>query len=393
VVRTGLERALGWLSGGDVPANRRETARVLRTGRLGLVTNPSAVTSDLTPAPEALRAAGCRLAALFGPEHGVRGEIADGAPVAHGTDARSGLPLWSLYGAGYKPTPEMLKGLDGLLFDVQDIGARFYTYGSTLSKVMEAAAEAKMPVVILDRPNPLDGRTIEGPLLEKEHASFVGLHPIPIRHAATLGELGRLWASFGAGVEPWIVPCERWSRGHRWEASELPWVPPSPNMPTPKTALVYPGMCLIEGTNVSEGRGTAGPFLQFGAPWIDAEQLTDYLNAAGLPGLRFAATRFRPTASKHSGETCAGCRLHVRDAFDFRPVAAGVAVLSAIKTLYPKHFAWREAGGRWPVDRLAGTSSLRQSVDAGRPWREIAATWRADEEAHRARLRKVAVYE
>ena len=393
MVRTGLERALGWLKGGDLPARHRPTAQLLRTGRLGLVTNPSAITSDLIPAPEAMRSAGCRLAALFGPEHGVRGEIADGVPVAHGTDARTGLPLWSLYGTGYKPTPEMLKGLDGLIFDIQDIGARFYTYGCTLSTVMEAAAEAKLPVIILDRPNPLDGRTVEGPLLEKEHASFVGLHPIPIRHGATLGELGRLWATFGAGLDPWVVPCERWPRGHRWEANELPWVPPSPNMPTPQTALVYPGMCLIEGTNLSEGRGTACPFLQFGAPWIDAEALADSLNAAGLPGVRFRPTRFRPTASKHSGATCSGCQLHVQDPFDFRAVATGVAVLSVLKGLYPKQFAWRETAGKFAVDRLSGTSRLRHDVDAGRSWRDIAGSWRSDEETHRARLRKVAIYE
>ncbi len=391
MVRPGLDVALDWIAGGAVPASHRVTAALLRGGKLGLVTNPSAVTAGLEAAPDALRKAGAHLVALFGPEHGVRGEIADGVPVPHSTDARTGVPVWSLYGQTQAPTREMLRGLDALLFDIQDVGARFYTFSSTLSRVMDAARTAGLPVILLDRPNPL-GAGVEGPVLEPKHASFVGLHPVTVRHGATLGELGRLWARFGAGSEPRVVPCAGWRRAAGWENTGLQWVPPSPNMPGPETALVYPGTCFLEGTNVSEARGTACPFRWFGAPWVEAEGLADALNAAGLPGARFRPVRFRPSASKFSGETCSGCQVHVTDGGSFRPVATGVAVLAALRRLYPDRFAWREAGGRFAVDRLVGTSTVRQEIEAGVPWREIAAGWAAGETAHRERLAAVSLY-
>lgn len=393
MVRSGLDVALEWLGGGRVRSEHRDSADLLRKARLGLVTNPSAVTHDLRAAPDALRAAGAQVRALFGPEHGVRGEIADGVKVPHGTDARTGIPVWSLYGAEAAPTPQMLAGLDALVFDIQDVGARFYTFTSTLSKVMEGAAAAKLPVIVLDRPNPLGGRSIEGPLLELGHASFVGLHPIPIRHAATMGELGRLWHHFGVGNPPLVVPCTGWDRRELWDETRLSWIPPSPNMPTPETALVYPGTCLLEGTNVSEARGTANPFRTFGAPWVDAEALAERLNGMELPGCRFRPTRFKPTASKFAGETCAGCQLHVRDAGSFRPVATGVAILSALRHAYPEQFVWRQGAGKFSVDRLAGTSKLREAIDAGTSWQMIARSWRDDQEKHRARLAALSLYD
>jgi uncharacterized protein YbbC (DUF1343 family) len=358
-----------------------------------LVTNPSAVTHDLRSAPDALRAAGAQVKALFGPEHGVRGEIADGVKVPNSTDARTGIPVWSLYGADAAPTQQMLAGLDALVFDIQDVGARFYTFTSTLSHVMRSAATAKLPVIVLDRPNPLGGRSVEGPILEPAHASFVGLHPIPIRHGATMGELGRLWHHFGIGQPPLVVPCAGWRRGDLWDETGLSWTPPSPNMPTPETALVYPGVCLLEGTNVSEARGTACPFRTFGAPWIDAEALADRLNGLELPGCRFRPTRFKPTASKFLGETCAGCQIHVQDPNAFRPVATGVAILSALRHAYPEQFAWRQGAGKFSVDRLAGTSRLREAIDAGTSWQVMARTWKDDQDKHRARLASLAVYE
>ncbi|MGV3724379.1 MAG: exo-beta-N-acetylmuramidase NamZ family protein, partial [Actinomycetota bacterium] len=289
MVQSGLDKAVAWLGGGRVRGEEREVAELIRKARLGLVTNPSAVTRDLVSAPDALRAAGARVVALFGPEHGVRGEIPDGVKVPHGTDARTGIPLWSLYGADFAPTPEMLKDLDALVFDIQDVGARFYTFTSTLSHVMKSAAAANLPVIVLDRPNPIGGRLIEGPILEPKHASFVGLHPIPIRHGATMGELGRLWHHFGVGRPPHVVTCSGWLRAQRWGETGRSWIAPSPNIPAPEIALVYPGTCLLEGTNVSEARGTTLPFLCFGAPWVDAEALADRLNAAQLPGCRFRA--------------------------------------------------------------------------------------------------------
>lgn len=390
-VRTGLDVAVGWLRTGDRPAAHRLAADLLHEGRLGLVCNPSAVTSDLRAAPDALRAAGANVVALFGPEHGVRGDLPDGEPVPHGRDERTGLPVWSLYTHAYEPTAEMLAGLDALVFDLQDIGARFYTYAGTLSHVMRGAAAAGIPVIVLDRPNPLGGLALEGPILEPEHASLVGRHPIPIRHGATLGELGRLWARFGAGEEPYVVPCAGWKRDMLWRHTGLAWVPPSPAMPAPETALVYPGICLLEGTNVSEGRGTANPFQWFGAPWAQAEELADRLNAEELPGCRFRPIRFRPTASKHHGEVCEGCQLHVTDPAAFLPVAAGVAVLSVFRTVYDT-FAWRETAATYAVDRLAGSTRLRTAIDAGLSWPELAAEWLEGLDAHRRLLLDVALY-
>lgn len=393
MVRTGLDQAVEWLQGGRARGEYRDTADLLRKSRLGLVTNPSAVTHDLRSAPDALRAAGAQVKALFGPEHGVRGEIADGVKVPNSTDARTGIPVWSLYGTDAAPTPQMLANLDALVFDIQDVGARFYTFTSTLSHVMRSAATAKLPVIVLDRPNPLGGHSVEGPILEPAHASFVGLHPIPIRHGATMGELGRLWHHFGIGQPPLVVPCTGWRRSDLWDETRLSWIPPSPNMPTPETALVYPGICLLEGTNVSEARGTTCPFRTFGAPWIDAEALADRLNGLELPGCRFRPTRFKPTASKFLGETCAGCQLHVQDPGAFRPVATGVAILSALRHAYPEQFSWRQGAGKFSVDRLAGTSKLRESIDVGTSWQAIARTWKDDQEKHRARLNSLAVYE
>lgn len=390
-VRTGLDRAVACLRGQDreVPP---EVAQLLKKGRLGLVTNPSAVTVDLIAAPDALREAGARVAALFGPEHGVRGEAPDGVKLGHARDARTGIPVWSLYGQVSAPTPEMLKDLDALVFDIQDVGARFYTFSSTLSHVMTSARAAKLPVLVLDRPNPLGGVAVEGPILDLELKTFVGLHPIPIRHAATMGELGRLWSRFGAGNDPLVAPCTGWSRSQLWNDTGLQWITPSPNMPFPETALVYPGMCLLEGTNLSEARGTTNPFRTFGAPWVQAEELTDALNAEMLPGVRFRPVRFIPNASKHQGKSCSGCQLHILDPHVFRPVATGVAVLSVLRRLYRDDFRWLNSGARFSVDRLAGSTAIRTQIDGGLTWEQIAAMWEFRLGSYRDLLREVALY-
>jgi uncharacterized protein YbbC (DUF1343 family) len=377
---------------GEEKSAPAEAARLLRKGRLGLVTNPSAVTGALVAAPDALRDAGAQVKALFGPEHGVRGEAPDGVKVGNSLDARTGIPIWSLYGAAPAPTPEMLQGLDALVFDIQDVGARFYTFTSTLSQVMTAARAAKLPVIILDRPNPLGGLAIEGPILEPEHASFVGMHPIPIRHSATMGELGRLWSKFGAGEDPLVVPCSGLKRDMLWPETGLQWVAPSPNVPTWETALVYPGMCFLEGTNVSEARGTTNPFRQFGAPWVQAEQLTDALNAEMLPGVRFRPVRFIPTASKHKDLSCSGCQLHVLDARELHPVATGVAVLTVLSRLYPDQFAFLHAADRFSVDRLAGTSSVRLKIMGGQTWEQISAMWEMRLADYRDLLHSIRLY-
>lgn len=391
-VTTGLDAVAEWLEGAREPAAHRETARLIRQGRLGLITNPSAIDRRLRAAPDLLLAAGAKLVSLFGPEHGVRGDIPDGIRVPHGKDERTGLPVWSLYGEVSAPTPEMLRGLDALVFDIQDVGARFYTFSSTLSHSIDSAERAGIPLIVLDRPNPLGGAIVEGPILEPAHAAFVGLHPIPIRHAATMGELGRLFAGFGSRSAPRVVECRGWRRSEYWDQTGLPWIPPSPNMPQALTALVYPGTCLIEGTNVSEGRGTTMPFLYFGAPWVKAEDLAASLTALKLPGAGFTPVRFRPTASKHSGAVCQGCQLHVLDRRRFAPVATGVAILQQIRTLYPNHFEWRRSGAKHSVDRLAGTSDLRLAIDAGKSWREISDSWQRGERLYRERLRGVELY-
>jgi uncharacterized protein YbbC (DUF1343 family) len=289
----------------------------------------------------------------------------------------------------------MLSGLEVLIVDLQDIGASFYTFASTVSLCMEAAAVVGVPPALLDRPNPI-GDAIEGPLLEPEFASFVGLHPLPIRHGCTMGELALLFhRAFGVGDEPAVVPFTSTCASH---PSSLiphpwnPWVPSSPNMPAPETALVYPGTCLLEGTNVSEGRGTAKPFEWMGAPWIDADTLAERLRAAALPGAAFRPVYFIPSASKWAGETCAGVQVHVTDERAFRPVLTGVAILAAVRALWPEEFQWRESGGRFAVDRLAGTDRVRRAIDAGEAPVDIAATWTADETAFRSTRAPVRLY-
>lgn len=366
-LETGLDRALRMLAGERCSDVDAETARLLQHGRLGLITHPAAVTGDLQGGPEALRQAGAHLTALFGPEHGVRGDALDGEAVPDAVDSATGLPAYSLYGETRKPTAEMLHGLDALVYDLQDIGARCYTFTSTLTLAMEAAAEAGLPLIVLDRPNPLGGAT-EGPVLEPEFASFVGRYPVPLRHGLTPAEFAltahHVW---GVGEEPLIVPMRGYLYDHLWHELGRIWLPPSPAIPTAETASVYPGTVLLEGTNVSEGRGTALPFRQFGAPWLRGLEITAALNGMKLPGIRFRSTWFQPSQSKFSTETCSGVAIHVVDARTVRPVAMGVAILATVRRLHPDQFEWRVSGDRFTVDRLAGTARLRELVDAGPP--------------------------
>lgn len=366
MVATGLDRLLD--NPGLVPA-----------GRIGLITNHSAVTNALVPGVDALRQAGVNIAALYGPEHGVRGDAAAGQHVDSGTDPRSGLPVHSLYGETRKPTPEMLEGIDHLLFDLQDVGARYYTFLYTMSYCMQAAGEAGIPFTVLDRPNPLGGRRAEGNLVKEGFTSFVGKHPIPNRHGFTVGELARFYrGALGIECELDVIAMEGWRRDMHWEETGLQWVMPSPNIPNMDAVRVYPGTCFIEGTTLSEGRGTAKPFETFGAPYVDADALADALNAENLPGCRWRALHFIPTFSKHNGVPCHGCQLHVTDREAFQPVAAGIHMLSVLKRLYPSDFAWlppfREGGPHF-IDYLGGSDELRHQIDAGIPPAEILAAW------------------
>lgn len=353
-----------------------QRADLLRGKRVGLVTNATGVDSQLRSDVDRFAARkDFTLVALFGPEHGVRGDVQAGDKVASSRDAVTGLPVHSLYGDHREPTPAMLEGIDVLVFDIQDVGTRFYTYPYTLAGVMRAAKSAGIPVIVADRPNPLGGILVEGPVLEPALASFVGLFPIPLRHGMTIGELALLFnAEFDIGAELHVVTMQGWRRGDEPLRGALPWVPPSPNMPTSDTALVYPGMGLLEGTNVSEGRGTARPFETVGAPWVDASALADRLNAQGLPGVRFRPTWFTPTFSKHAGVACAGVQLHVTDRAAFRSVLTGIAVLKALHDQHPKDFAFLP--GEPPFfDRLAGVPWLRDAIVRGDTLDAIEARW------------------
>ncbi|MFN2431231.1 MAG: exo-beta-N-acetylmuramidase NamZ domain-containing protein [Gemmatimonadota bacterium] len=343
--------------------------------RVGLITNHTALDARGRHAIDRLSAAGVELAALFAPEHGLRGRLDPGQPVTGGRDRRTGVPIHSLYGETRQPTPEMLAGLDVLLLDLQDVGARYYTYVWTLALAMGAAAEAGVPFVVLDRPNPIGGVLVKGNVLEPEHASFVGLHPIPMRHGMTMGELARLFNDrFSIGADLRVAPVSGWSREAWWDATGLPWVPPSPNMPSLESAVHYPGTCLFEGTNLSVGRGTEIPFQQVGAPWLDGHALAERLNDRRLPGVRFTPVRFTPSEpgdGKYSGESVYGVRFVATDRERYDPTLTAVAALLEARRLAGARWEWRTAH----FDRLAGTTRLRELVEAGRPLPEIVRPW------------------
>jgi uncharacterized protein YbbC (DUF1343 family) len=374
----------------------------LRGLRVGLVTHPATVASDLRHAIDLLAAApGVRLTALFGPEHGLLGAAQDLVGVPHGQDAGSGLRVHSLYGDTFdslRPTDEQLDGLDLLVIDLQDVGSRYYTFQATMLLCLEAACRRRLRVVVLDRPNPLGGEAVEGPALRPGYESFVGLHPVATRHGLTVGELARLYQTErGLGGELVVVPCEGWRRDMDFEATGLPWVLPSPNMPAVETAFVYPGQCLLEGTNLSEGRGTTRPFELCGAPWIQPRRLAERLEGEGLPGVAFRPAWFRPTFHKFASQTCGGVQHHVLDRAAFQPVRTGLAVLAAFRDLSGDRFAWRRepyefVADRPAIDLLFGSDRERTALEAGRSAGDIAREWEAEEAAFRDRRRAFLLY-
>ncbi|MGI5860523.1 MAG: exo-beta-N-acetylmuramidase NamZ domain-containing protein [Myxococcales bacterium] len=344
--------------------------------RVGAICNPTSVDERFEHLADLLRAAPrVELAALFGPEHGVRGEAQDMIGVGDAVDPRSGVPVYSLYGDRFEslsPTEESLRGLDALVFDIQDVGSRYYTFVYTMALCMKAAARAKLAFYVLDRPNPIAGAQVEGNLVRPGFESFVGMYPIPNRHGMTAGELARYFnEEHGIGCELTVVPCEGWRREQWWEQTGLDFVPPSPNMPTVDTACVYPGLCMVEGTNLSEGRGTTRPFEIIGAPFLDPYRFCEALRAERLPGVAFRPVSFRPTFHKHAGKTCGGVMLHVRDRGSFLPVRTGIAVLRAARQVAGDAFRWRTeryefVDDKPAIDLLCGTDSVRLSTDAGR---------------------------
>lgn len=356
----------------------------LRGKRVGLIVNPTSVDLRFRHLVDLVAAApGVTLAALFGPEHGIRGEAqymvsVDDQP----RDRRTGVPVYSLYGSTVEsltPRGEWLRTLDTLVFDIQDVGARYYTYIYTMALAMKAAAKAKVAFTVLDRPNPLGLARTEGNLVGEAYRSFVGLYALPNRHGMTAGEIARLLnAQEGFGAELSVVPCEGLRRHHWWSDTGRAFTPPSPNMPTPDTALVYPGMCLGEGTNVSEGRGTCRPFEQFGAPWLDAHAVAETLNGLSLPGVRFRPCSFTPTFDKFKGQSCEGAFIHVTDREAFKPFLTGVAVVKTCRDLGAQSFAWRadayEFVDQIPAfDLLCGTDRVRVGLEAGWPLARVMA--------------------
>ncbi|MGB2868142.1 MAG: DUF1343 domain-containing protein [Bacteroidota bacterium] len=354
--------------------------------RVGLVTNHSALLSDGRHLADVLaESKNTTLRVLFGPEHGIRGDAPDGRTVQHGVDTKTGLPVYSLYGKINKPTPEMLKDVDVLVYDIQDVGVRFYTFESTLALAMEGAAEKGIPFVVLDRPNPIRGTWVEGFIRTDSLRSFVGLNPTPIAHGMTVGELATMfneegWLKNGIKAKLTVVKMEGWKREMWMDETGLKWVKPSPNMATLQTAIVYPGTCLIEGTNISEGRGSDRPFEYLGAPYVDGKRLADTLNTYKLEGVQFEPTEFTPAEipnvtnnPKHKGQKCSGIFVRVSDRNAFQPVKTAVYILSAAKRLFPNHFQWRGS-----IDRLAGTTKLRVAIDSGISAATIAAMWGDD---------------
>jgi uncharacterized protein YbbC (DUF1343 family) len=346
---------------------------LIRGKHVGLITNPTGVDRQLVSDVDLLaRAPGVHLVALFGPEHGIRGAHQAGASVGSDHDPMTGLPVYSLYGKTRQPTPAMLKGVDVLVFDIQAVGARFYTYLYTMADAMKAAAAAHIPILVLDRPNPIGGTKVQGPVLDPKFASFVGEYPIPLRYGMTIGELAELFnRQFHIGADLTVVKMRGWKRSMYYDDTPLQFVMPSPNMPTETTALVYPGMGLVEGTNVSEGRGTTRPFELVGAPWIDADDLARALNDKHLDGVRFRPVHFTPTFSKYEGKPCNGIEVHVMDRDAFNPVVVGLAVIATIHSLYPHQFAFDASD----FDRLVGNVWVRQDIEKGVPVAEMQRRW------------------
>ena len=334
--------------------------------RVGLVTNHTGFDGAGVSSIDRLHGhAQVELVALFSPEHGIRGTAEAGERVDHTRDEATGLPVHSLYGETRKPTPAMLEGVEVLLFDILDIGTRYYTYIYTLALAMEAAGEAGIPFVVLDRPNVIGGVKVQGNVLDPAFASFVGLHPLPIRHGMTPGELARYYRDvLGIEAELHVVPLEGWRRDMHYSETGLPWRPPSPNMPSEESALHYPGTCLFEGTNLSVGRGTDRAFQQVGAPWLDGEELARRMEARGLPGVRFEAVRFTPLNpgdGKFPGQEVEGVRLHVTDREGYDPVEAGLALLVETRRMSGERWRWNASH----FDRLAGTDRVRLGIEAG----------------------------
>ncbi|WP_156288222.1 exo-beta-N-acetylmuramidase NamZ family protein [Oceanobacillus salinisoli] len=357
-----------------------EQKDLLEGKRVGLITNPTGVDKELNSIVDLLHNdPDVQLTALYGPEHGVRGDAQAGEYVEFYNDETTGLPVYSLYGQTRKPTPEMLEDVDVLLFDIQDVGTRFYTYIYTMAYAMEAAAENGKEFIVLDRPNPLGGQKVEGPVLDPDYASFVGNYPIPLRHGMTVGELAKLFnEEFEIAADLTVVEMKGWNRNMYYDDTKLEFVLPSPNMPTLETAIVYPGAALIEGTNVSEGRGTTKPFEFIGAPFVNSTEFAAALNELELPGVTFRAASFTPSFSKHSGTLSHGIQIHVTNKKAYRPVETGLHIVKTLHDMYPEDFEFRaeNSAGISFFDNLIGNGWIREMIKSGDTVTEMQNQWK-----------------
>jgi uncharacterized protein YbbC (DUF1343 family) len=387
-VRIGIERLI------------EEDRSLVAGARVALVSNPASIDRGFRHAAEILGDdPRIELVALFGPQHGFRSDLQDNMiETPHARDERRRIPIYSLYSETREPTPEMLRDVDVLVVDLQDVGTRVYTYIYTMANCMRAAARHGVRVVVCDRPNPVGGLAIEGTILRPECVSFVGQFPIPLRHGMTIAELARLFnQEFSIGAALDIVPLDGWRRSMYFDETGLPWVIPSPNLPTLDSTIVYPGAVLFEGTMLSEGRGTTRPFELIGAPWIDGDSLASAMNARGLPGVHFRATFFEPTFQKHAKQTCGGCQLHVTDRDAFQPVRTAVELIDGFRRQNPSAFAWRQPPyeyehDKWPIDILYGSDAVRTTIDGEGDISPLIASWKDEEEAFRKTREQFLMY-
>jgi uncharacterized protein YbbC (DUF1343 family) len=374
---------------------------LLRGERLGVVVHPASILPSLQHTADAIcESKDLRLVALFGPQHGARGEKQDNMIESEFyRDPDTGLPVYSLYGETRHPTEEMLAGIDALIFDLQDAGTRVYTFIHTMAYCLEACARAGKLMVILDRPNPVNGRQVEGNLLNPEYRSFVGLFPIPMRHGMTTGELALFINSeFQINCNLAVVEMEGWKRNCWFDQTGLPWIQPSPNLPTLDSATVYPGMVLVEGTQLSEGRGTTRPFEFIGAPYVRSSRYAEHLNLAGLPGVQFRPAYFQPAFQKWAGQMCGGIQIHVNNRDTFEPYLTGIAVISAARNLYPESFQWRNPPYEYeyeklPIQILCGGKEIPEMIESGAPLDQIRQSWQDDVGKFLIRRKKYLLYD
>ncbi|WP_370568608.1 exo-beta-N-acetylmuramidase NamZ domain-containing protein [Exiguobacterium sp. SRB7LM] len=347
-----------------------ENPEILKGKRVGLITNPTGINAERTSIVDLFdQSDDFELTALYGPEHGVRGDAQAGSTVSSYIDDVTGLPVYSLYGATKKPTPEMLQDVDVLVFDIQDVGTRYYTYIYTMAYAMEAAAENGIPFVVLDRPNPQGGLRVDGPVLDPDYSSFIGLYPIPLKHGMTVGELARLFnTEYQIQADLEVVKMKGWKRSMMYEDTGLPFVMPSPNMPTTDTVNVYPATGLFEGTNLSEGRGTTKPFQLIGAPYIKAHEYANELNGLDLPGVAFRAASFTPTFSKHAGKLTHGVEVYVTDPSRFESTRTGIAMIQTAHSMYPDDFEFLANDF---IKKLTGNAYVKDMILEGAPLEDI----------------------